>query len=95
MLFELMVLASLSKASHYCTPLAFRDSELIFGRQAVVIVPISCNFPALIRERNSSSKSVAPPQVLVPGSVTKFWLFTHLLEYSNDGKTWNRLKVKG
>ena len=94
MVLELMVAASLA-APHYCTPLAFRDMEVVFGRQAVVIVPIACNFPSLIRERNPSSGSVSPAQKLIPGTVKGFWLFSHHLEYSNDGKKWMALEVRG
>lgn len=94
MLLEVMAVLTLAP-TRYCAPVAFRDSELLIGRQALVIVPAACARPALIRERNPSSGSVRPTRRLEPGSVTGIWLFTHKLEYTVDGKKWLLLEVRG
>lgn len=81
----------------YCTPVAYRDYEVMFGRSAFVRPIPGCQGPARIRKVSDITGQADPPLTIHLPTANEFpvrvWLFVSHLEYTLDGSLWRRLRL--
>ena len=82
----------------YCAPIAYRDYEVLVGRAAAVQPAPTCTQPSRIRKVSTITGKADPALTIYAPSYgtppTRIWLFVSRLEYSLDGRTWQRLAVR-
>lgn len=85
------------KATRYCTPVAYRDYEVMLGRSAFVRPIPGCQGPARIRKVSDiTGQADLPLTIHLPTAndfPTRVWLFVSHLEYTLDGSLWTRLRL--
>lgn len=81
----------------YCTPVAYRDYEVMLGRSAFVRPIPGCQGPARIRKVSDITGQADPPLTISLPKADEFparvWLFVSHLEYTLDGTLWRRLRL--
>lgn len=85
------------RAVKYCTPLAYRDYEVLVGR-AVFVQPVQgCAGPVRLRKVSDITREADPPiSIYAPVGndfPARVWLFISHLEYTLDGFVWLRLRL--
>ena len=85
------------RPARYCTPVAYRDYEVLIGR-AVFVQPVEgCKGPVRLRKISDITGQADPPlNIYAPTSgdfPARVWLFISHLEYTLDGSLWTRLRL--